>query len=61
VNYEKLAIKRFFLEDDVKNLGKKKKISADDVNFKFYKISDCPILSAFTLYSTSNYKFRNVF
>jgi hypothetical protein len=51
VNYGKLAIRRFLLEDDVKKFGEKeKKMSAHDVNFKFYKISDCPTLSAFIWY-----------
>jgi hypothetical protein len=47
VNYEKLTIKRILLEDYVIKIWRKEKNWAHDVNFKFYKISDCPILSAF--------------
>jgi hypothetical protein len=48
VNYEKLAIRRVLLEDDLKKIWEKRKqISANDINFKFYQISDCPTLNAF--------------
>jgi hypothetical protein len=39
VKYEKLAIRRFLLEDDMEKFGEKEKIIfAHVVNFRFYKV-----------------------
>ncbi len=39
-----------FLHDDRKKFRKKCKFLGPDVNFKFYKISNCPTFSAFRKY-----------